>query len=221
MALSRVLSAVDNRPSIYTDINVVFDGNSLTKGTYLNPSGTDQQYPNTVKTWLDAHCKSVVFHSYGIDAQGLTTMISNAATNIDPNVDNAKTNLLIAWEDANDIILNDKTGQQNLDAMTTYVNARKSAGWDYVIVVGGYYPRTPYITATTDDLNRQHDYFELLAASSIGDARVDLRVNAIIGGGRGLSQNATYFADYLHLYNAGYSEIASEVINQAILKIFK
>lgn len=204
-----------------TDINIVFDGNSLTKGTYLNPSGVDQQYPNTVKDWLDTYAKSVTFHSYGVDAQSLTTMIANAATNIDPNIDAAKTNVLVVWEDANDIILNNKTGQQNLDAMTTYVNARWAAGWDYVIVIGGYYPRTPYITATEDDLNRQHDYFELLSASVLGTIRIDLRDNATIGGARGLAQNATYFADYLHLYNAGYDILANEVINNGILKIFR
>ena len=203
-----------------TDLVIVFDGNSLTRG--FDNSGIDQYYPKEVETWLTGKVNSLIFASHGVDGQDLTTMIANAETNIDSNIEPTKTNVCVVWEDANDIILNDLTGQQNYNNMVTYVSARRTAGFEYVIVLGGYYPRTPYAAGVTQgDLDRQHDYFELLAANNLGSVTVDLRNTANIGGARAQAQNVTYFNDYLHLQALGYDEIADSVINAGILTIFE
>jgi len=47
-----------------------------------------------------------------------------------------------------------------------------------------------------------------------------MRLNANIGGARYQNQSATYFNDYLHLTALGYDEVAMEVINNGLLKIF-
>lgn len=203
-----------------TDLVIIFDGNSLTNG--FDNSGITQYFPKAVQSWLTGKVISLDFASHGIDAQGLSTMIINAPSIIDPHINPLKKNVCVVWEDANDIFLNDFTGLQNYNNMILYVNARISAGFDYVIILGGYYPRTPYGPGVTQsDLDRQHDYFELLAGSTLGHVRIDLRTVANIGGVRDQAQNASYFNDYLHLQSLGYDEISSSVINDAILFIWQ
>ena len=213
----------DGKPSLSnTDMVLVFDGNSLTEG--INGAGIDQYFPKEIQTWITPKVNSLTFASYGIGSQTLTTMIANASTNIDPNIDALKTNLLIVNEDANDILVQSKTGQENYDNMNTYVTARYAAGWDYVIVWNGWYPRTPYdlYTPSQAQLDAQFDYFELINATPLGDVNVDMRLNNSIGGfTRAVAQDPVYFNDYLHLLATGYDQAAAEIQNRGILNIFQ
>lgn len=202
------------------DLNIVFDGNSLTRG--FNGAGIEQYYPKQVEGYLLGKTKGLTFNSLGISGQTLTTMLSNAPANIDTLVDYSKENLIVVWEDANDLLMGNVTGQQNYDNMQNYVNGRYVSGYDNIIVIGGYYPRLPYdlFTPTQAALDAQHDYFELLNTNPLGDNYIDLRDAQHIGGDREQNQDAAYFNDYIHLLATGYDIIADKVVSDGILKLY-
>ena len=216
-------SIPDNRPALSnTDMVLVFDGNSLTDG--FNNAGISQYWPKEIQTWMTPKVNSLTFASYGLSGQALKEMISGASAKIDPNVDVLKTNVLIVNEDANGILVDSVSGADNYTDMNTYVTARYSAGWDYVIVWNGYYPRTPYdlYTPSQAQLDAQHDYFTLINATPLGDVNVDMRLNESIGGfTRAVAQDPVYFNDYLHLNATGYDQAAAEIQNRGILNIFQ
>jgi len=133
----------DNRPSLSSiDANIVFDGNSLTEG--INGSGVDQYFPKEVRDWMLSKCNSVTFNSFGVGGQTIRQMIADASTQIDSLVNVSKTNIIVVNEDANDIIVQNQTAAQNYANIQSYINARYAAGWDYVILWTGWYPRLPY-----------------------------------------------------------------------------
>lgn len=202
-----------------TDINIGFDGNSLTEG--INNAGIDQYFPKEIQTWLSTRALTTTFNSDGISAQKLPTMIANAAANIDPWVNLSKINVLVVNEDVNSMWADNLTGAQNYANMTTYVNARYAAGWDYIIVWSTWNPRLPYdlYTPTAFNLQATVDYNNLLAIDSLGDVYIDMRTAPNIGGALLQAQGA-YFADYLHLEAIGYDVVADEIQTKGILNIF-
>jgi lysophospholipase L1-like esterase len=212
-----------DKPSLSgTDMNIVFDGNSLTYGT--NASET-QYYPKRVRDWLTSRVKSLVFTSLGVPGQTLTTMLANAPANIDTLIDVGKTNICVAWEDANDLLTGNVTGLQNFNNMISYVEGRKTAGFDYVIILTGYYIRLPYdlYQPTVIARNEQKDYFNRIYSESSPpwDVSIDLRDARDIGGPDEQNQDPTYNSDYIHLTDFGYDIVSENVINKGILKIFK
>ena len=208
------------------DMVIVFDGDSLTDG--FDNSGINQYYPTEVDTWLNTKVNSTLFYSYGVGGQSTLDMITDAATQIDTKVDNTKQNVIVAWESVNAILNDKRTGQQNYDDMVTYFQGRKDAGFNQLIIVIGYYPRTPYggsgwDTGTPTPLEEEEIYFDLVlnATNTPWNVVVDLRDNVNIGGAIGQAINPTYFNDTVHLETLGYDEVVSEVINNGLLKIFK
>lgn len=204
-------------PLAASDINIVFDGNSLTEGS---PSSPDQYFPSLVRDYLIGEANTVEYYSFGIYGQELRTMLTNASTKIDPLVDKAKTNILVVWEDSNDILRGNVTGQQNYDNMAAYIAGRRAAGYDKVILITSYYPRTPYGYGWDEFLPEQKAYFELVDATPLGDVRVDMRNEPNVGGPEGEPIDSTYFADFVHLKDLGYEKVADYVIAKGINKLF-
>tara|TARA_R110000850_G_C9921148_1_gene461420 strand:- start:34 stop:795 length:762 start_codon:yes stop_codon:yes gene_type:complete len=241
--------AVDSRiPLIDTDVNIVFDGDSLTQGingAWTPTNDNDQYYPNKVKDWLTPLSKSVSFFSNGISGKNLFEMLGDAATLIDPKLEPLKTNICVVWEDVNSIYTGDRTGAQTYSDMVQYVTDRKTAGWDYVFIMTTYWHRTPtnlwtfksnpptYIDISgilIPALKAQCDiYYDAIYATAnpLWDAAYDLRNAPNIGGAysQGWTQypptEDTYFKDYVHLQAAGYDIVADAVINELIGKFFK
>lgn len=211
-----------------TDILIVFDGDSLTEG--MNNAGVDQYYPKQVQSWLSTRAKTVEFYSYGVSGQTTQQMLSDVSTQIHTKVNNAKTNIIVAWEDVNAILNNGRTAQQNYDDFVTYFQGCKNAGFDYAILLTGYYPKirldgtynnSAWETGSPSPLDRQHNYFEQVTAASgvPWNVHVDLRAAPNIGGARGETLSSTYFNDSVHLQAAGY-DIVSDQVESAILEIF-
>jgi lysophospholipase L1-like esterase len=204
-----------------SNINIVFDGNSLTAGVGATLT---QDFPTTVKNWLTQNAKSVSFLSYGVGGQNLQTMVTNAPTKTYNKIATNKINILVLNEDANGL-LTTYTTQQNIDLMNQYIDGAYSAGYDYVISWNGYYPRLPYdlFNPTTTQLNRQHDYFEQVNNGALrSDFNVDMRLAPKIGGmSRTQNQDKRYFNDYLHIREEGYKILANEIITKGLSKIFK
>lgn len=213
-----------------TDMNIVFDGDSLTAG--INNTGIDQYFPKEIRDFLQPKCNSLTFNSFGVSGQNTQQMLSDIGTQILPLYNASKTNVIIAWEDVNAILNAGRTAAQNIADFENYFGQCKTAGFDYCILILGYYPRkridgtynqTSWDTGSPTRLDVQADYYDIVKANGmVGvDVIVDLRTNPILGGAR--NQQLTtqaYFEDSVHLQALGYDEIVTEVINQGLYTIF-
>jgi len=222
------VAAVANTLKQKQKLNLVFDGDSLTRG--FNNSGQEQYYPNLVK---DAFYEDydVTFNSFGVSGQRTEQMIADADTQIYPLAVEGRINILIAWEDANAIIQLDNgydnsntvSAEQNFDDFVTYFEG--ATGFQYKILITGYYPRKNgsgdyaigAYKALLPSLDEQEAFFDLVAVADINTVpwthHIDLRNAPNIGGAKGQNENPTYFNDYLHLEAAGYDIVADEVIS--------
>ena len=200
-----------------TDINIIFDGNSITLG---QGSGVDQNFPKKVKLWLIGKAKTIEFYSFGVGGLKLRQMIARAPTLIDVLIDPEKTNVIVAFEDANGILLGDVNGQENYDDMIAYEADRRAAGFDYVIILSGYNERRPFPASVLPNFPAQQDYFDLIKANPLGDVTCDLRLAKNIGGPYGQERNS-YFYDYIHLTESGYYELADYVEKKGMLGVFQ
>jgi len=223
----KISSPSDNRIDLSSsDINIVFDGDSLTFGAGANNS---QDYPNYIKDKLETLCNTLTFNSFGVSGQATLEMIADADTQIDPLVDNSKINIIVAWEDVNAILNDGRTAQQNYDDFETYFSGRKSAGFDLGVLVLGYYPRLKlddtYNQPTWNDalFDIQEAYRELVRNSSnhSWDVFVDLTIHPLLGGERGQYLNTVLFNDSVHLKSKGYDKVGEWILQNGILNFFK
>lgn len=191
----------------------VYDGDSLTRG--FNNAGIEQYYPLEVNALLEGKALSKEFYSYGVGGQSTLNMLSDASSQIYTKAVSGKECMLFAWEDVNAILNDGRTAQQNFDDFVTYFNGAETAGFQYRILITGYYPRKlldgTYHNAgwTQARLDAQHDYFELVKNADINSVpwthHIDLRNNISVGGSR--DQFITdRFADSVHLEAIGYDE---------------
>lgn len=214
------------------DVVLVFDGNSLTDG--FNNAGISQYYPNIVKDNIEPLLNTLVFYSMGVSGESTREMLLDVDTRVYPLAETGKTNVLLAWEDANSIIkfLNDSSGQndnkvtpqENFDDFVTYFTG--ATGFDKKVLITGYHPRKNVngfyalnSTVFTDaSIDEQEEFFNLVRDAPIDtvpwDYVIDLRTLPNVGGVKGQDEDATYFADYIHLQAAGYDEVAEKVFQQ-------
>ena len=226
--------SISDKPNLSDlDLNIVFDGDSLTQG--INGSGIDQYYPKEVQSWLSTRVNSLEFHSFGVSGQRLYTMLANAPVKIYPLTDPLKTNVLVVWEDVNQILSGERTALQTLQDLNDYCDGARTAGYDYIIVPTGYNSRRPYLLWNTITEQYQpvninpanetewQSYFDIIKnqIDPVWDLSIDLRDAPIIGGGVAQDwQTVPEFKDYIHLTAEGYDIVANEVINKGILSLF-
>jgi len=211
-----------------TDANLVFDGNSLTQGTGATSA---QDYPNMVKNNFTGIFKSVEFHSFGVGGQTLDQMLADKDTQILPLVNTAKLNILVLWEDVNQLFGGGGfiRGRTHFNKMKNYAQEAKSAGFDKVIVLTSYYFKkdadgifrnvagtdVSYVEDIDDASDTLAVYFDLVKNLANTDApwdySIDLRDSPNIGGGRSEIKDNTYFSDFIHLKTPGYQIVANEV----------
>lgn len=218
------------KPLSTLDVNIVFDGDSLTQG--INGAGIDQYYPKQVQAWLTSRVNSLEFHSFGVSGQRLYTMLANAPTKIYPLVNPAKENILVVWEDVNQILSGERTAMQTLSDINAYCQGARIAGYDTIYLITGYNSRRPYelwdtvnevyvpLTINPADELEWQSYFQLITdqTNTIWDRRLDLRDAPNIGGAIEQAwQGVPEFQDYIHLTALGYDIVADEVVNKLIL----
>jgi len=198
----------------YEDINLFFDGNSLTAS---NQDGSISQYmPNVVKqgVYMDS-ISGMDFDSIGVGGQKIATMVANYTANVAPSYDGTKANYLIVAEGENGFDNDTYTGQDNLDLMNDYIALAKATGWT-VITWGAWYKRTPY--SVSDNATRRSnrkDYLDLAAAGGLNsDYHLDMRTLDNVGGVQGLPQDATYNVDWIHLTAAGNDILAAKILEK-------
>ena len=201
------------------DVVLVFNGNSLTKGTI--GGGTEQYYPNVVKDFFTTKFNTLEFYSYAGNGDKMWELWRDAPTNIHPRVVTAKNNFIIMWEDINSFVSLNYSADDQWQAVKEYFDGCRAAGYNNLILITGYHPRQhPY----NPEGIRQRDIFiqrvlDTPIAEASWDYHIDLNEASNIGGAKGLLQNE-YFHDMVHLKPIGYDIVANTVINK-ILDIIK
>lgn len=196
--------------SIYGDINLCFDGNSLFRSQHENL--VEQYMPMLVRDYLEPQCRSLTFNSLGVGGQALQTMVDNYSTNIDPLYDSNKLNVLVVTEDANGIGNGGDTGAGNVAKMNTYTDAAVATGWDIIIVMIRWRRRTPYPAHIgAPELQRFEDWLALVQGGALTNDVVLMNTYEFdnIGGAAGQAQDS-YFFDNIHLSVLGNNYLAEQ-----------
>ncbi len=183
---------------------IVFDGNSLTKGTIGNPI----PYPTQFATYLRPH-PGLVLSNVSANGRNTLQMIDLAPTLVDPLLSAGPTNALLAWEITNDLTHNGSPSE-SVANLRRYCQDRRAAGW------------TTIVTATCTPKTRDVPDFEAhrQAANallrdgyqSFADALVDVGSLECVLGFDGAQDDPTYYFDQLHMTTAGYALVAQKMI---------
>lgn len=114
-------------------LNIVCDGNSITKGHTSGITDSDSSYPSQMKLFLKQLGITANVTNIGVNGQTTVDMILDSAS-VDNLLVPGSQNILIASEGGNDFFLNNPTVVVAYDRFISYCLNRMSAGW-YVVVV--------------------------------------------------------------------------------------
>jgi hypothetical protein len=165
----------------------------------------------------------------GVGGQRMIVMLADYATRIAPLYDSEKTNVLIFWEDANQIFNGaGSTDSELITIQNDYSVLAKATGYEYQILVNSHNVRknldnTWNAAYTEAKRNYKIAYNSRVISEQIGnvDKVVDLIPNSKIGGEIGLIYDTNYFQDQIHPNYAGYMEVYNEILVNGIMKLFK
>jgi lysophospholipase L1-like esterase len=188
---------------------IVCDGDSLTQGLGLADMVT-QSYPAQLST---LHPSQARVRNFGYWGQRLTTMTADAVVQIDTLYGGVYTaNLIVVWGGTNDIVVDGVTPATTYARLKTYVNARKAAGWQVVVVT--MLPRWGYDEAKRqmfNDLVRDGFVSDDLDCDEVADVEDDDRIGA-----EDAHLDLTYYqADQTHLNLAGVT-ILTGIVDAAL-----
>jgi len=225
--INNIVSSVLTSSAASTDLNMVFDGDSLTRG---EGAGGYQVYPYQIFTHYETIFKTVEWHSFGVGGQTTSQMLTDRATQVLPLANPAKFNILFLWEDVNALFQKAPADAQlNYDQMKLYAQDAKNAGYQKVVLLTSYHFRADsdgiIRQGTTDASHVQAPggtsdileiYFDLVTNSNPADVawdhHIDLRNAPFIGGVRNQIKDDVYFADFIHLKLPGYNIVRDQVI---------
>jgi lysophospholipase L1-like esterase len=183
-----------------TAVNVVCDGNSLTKGTAACNSG-HKAYPTLLADTLVGELAVI---NKGIDSQ-TDSMMYVADADIEASWSYlTKNNVLIYWEGTNSINVDSISAEQCVDWAEAYCLKQKKRGYDIIVLTTmprgtSDYLRDSLLAVNAELESRWEDF-----ADGFIDVRDDARLNN--------QNNTTYFCDdKIHLTEAGYAVVASLV----------
>lgn len=159
--------------------------------------------------------------NFGVSGQTTLDMSADAASQIDPQYsEGARRTLLVAWSGTNDLYLG-ASAATTYSRIVAYATARKAKGWRVIIL--SVLPRSGFSTPGAFEASRQTVNATLLAdfPTATGQTNIwtgasyaDYLVNVGADGTIGLvgqETNTTYYADLVHLTNAGYAIVADYV----------
>lgn len=200
---------------IDTPLNIICAGNSLTVGYHL--PDPDSAYPMQLASLLPGD----LVQNKGVN--GITTeqMMPLITTDITPNYDSTKKNIVIAWEIGNDIFWDGTTAKQAYDSFVVYCNAVRAHGWRvYALTLparNNYYMGYP-ITPGGDDSTAYTAKIKSVNTMlrnhwpSFSDGLVDVAADKAFK-----KYSPTYYlSDHCHITAAGYTVVATLVHNSLI-----
>ena len=173
--------------------NLMCDGDSL---TYGYGSRANRSYPSQLGL-----SSSIQVWNLGLAGQTMASMVTVAATLVDPNFVSGQTNVLVIWGGTNDLFGGTAPATVYAD-LSSYISARCSAGWNKIAVL-------TCLPRTGDNETNRATYNSLITANTAGaDVVVDVASNSDLSN----DTNGTYFyTDDTHLTAAGYAIVAGMV----------
>jgi lysophospholipase L1-like esterase len=118
--------------SLYTLPNLAFEGNSWVS-EYV-ASGSEWEGVNgTPSDVIQGLGSNYNFTKIGVLGRNITTMTSQAPTEIDPSIMAGTTNVIAGWEIVNQC--SGSTAAQTYADLQAWATARKAAGWNKVVIV--------------------------------------------------------------------------------------
>ena len=202
-------------PNVYGDLNIVFDGNSLTRSQHEN--GVEQYISTSIENHFRPICNTLDVTSLGVGSQQIQTMIANYPSNVASLYDPSKINVLVFNEDASSLGNGGITGQQNLDFYDDYLQLANATGWDVIIPWNRWRRRTPYPgTSTPASRQRFEDWLTLVnGGSGLSNPFtdfIDMITLPNVGGPADQAQDS-YFFDNIHLNIIGNDEVVERMID--------
>lgn len=205
------------------DVWIIAHGDSITQGVGTTNAET-KSYPFLLYSQQTAAHSSTVYTeiNYGINGQGLNyiygvapsnsygTLTQDAVTRIDPFLAQSGTKYLIIFAGTNDIFLNSISGANTWTLLLAYINARISAGWAA--------NRICVVTMLPRQGSHESDRTAYNGAirsnqGSMGYLIADAAANSTLGDA-GDKNNATYYADTIHLTDSGQAVLAGIISAQ-------
>lgn len=138
-----------------SNINIVFDGNSLVQATQV-PSGDGIAEKTATLAPLSS---LVVVKNIGVNGQTINDMRNRGSAYADANFVAGKKNMLIAWEGTNAIFNSGATGAVAGAQMEQYCVERLAAHPDWIIVLMTTLPRFSTGSFSIVDGNAQLDAY--------------------------------------------------------------
>lgn len=108
-------------------MKIIAHGNSLVQGTNNGASGGTAAWPAVMNTLAPLAGAGVTVLNRGVGGQGITQMLSSAATAVDANLDPTKLNVLMAWEFTNEVRTNGYNIPAAMEKWAQYCNERRAA----------------------------------------------------------------------------------------------
>lgn len=189
---------------------LVHDGDSLT-----NRSGVPYiMYPEQI---LRAVSERPQQYNFGVSGQGVASMLTDAATQIDPIAPSAALRVLVAWGGTNDLGPSGAGSMSTLETnFTTYCTDRRTAG--YKIIVLTLLPRGDGVAASQETARATYNTWLRANYASFSDALVDVGADSHIGAPGAYSDLTYYSGDNVHPNTTGLAIVAGLVL--AALKPF-
>lgn len=163
------------------------------------------------------NCGVHIADNLGVPSALLTTMIANAAANVDVLYNRVGgKQICFIWGGTNDMALNGASSATIFANIKVYANARKAVGWKVIVIsmlprqnnAGFETTRTGVNTLLRADSASSTADPMVFTGASYCDALIDVGVDANIGQFTSPS-NATYYTDTIHMTNAGYAILAA------------
>lgn len=182
-----------------SEINVVFDGNSLTVGTGVSAGET---YPEQFAQFFLG--KSTVTN-LGVSSQTTQDMLADVASQVQPLYNGAKfDNVAVVWEGTNDLYFG-ATAAQAYANLVSYCQAVRSYGFKAIILT--ITPRSNGSTPASFESDRQTVNASIRTNwESFADGIVDVGADVAIGPDDA-ELNTTYYGDLVHMTVHGYARV--------------
>lgn len=195
------------------NLNIVCDGNSITKGHAAGFEDFNTSYPGQMQLRLKQLGITATVTNIGVSAQTTLDMIADSAS-VDTLLVPGAQNILIVSEGGNDFLFNNPTVQVAYDRFISYCLNRMSAGW-YVIVFGNFPRNQPPAWGTNADFEAKMVAFDsMLGANykSFCSRYVDIRraLPMIVPG-------SEYLMDNIHPSATGYILMATILAREVSL----
>lgn len=206
-------------PSNVTD-NIVFDGDSITAlyssgvtGLFISFTRSltiGKQNSYSVNIGVPGKCLGVTCGT--INGGSIESMITTGTSVVDPLLKAGANNIVVIWGGTNDLAGGRTLAQVETD-LSTYVAARKAAGWKVVVI-----PTISRMSGTIALDSSMQQFAAYIAANSFGaDAIVSLP-NLLAG--PGAASNTTYFnSDKLHPLEYSHLTIIAPAVIAALSQV--